>query len=86
MILDCAGGKCSCVDMVAVSDWERRGTCVAKNDETTDDAKKKEFKDENIKSLIRNKPKLNSYRIIFPTDVAPEREEEELFAYKKLEY
>jgi len=86
MILDCAGGKCNCVDMVPVSDWERRGTCVAKNDATTDETKEKKFKDENIKSLSRNKPKLNNYRIIFPTDVAPEREEEESFAIKKLEY
>ena len=31
MILDCAGGKCSCQDMVSVNDWESRGTCVASN-------------------------------------------------------
>ena len=31
MILDCAGGKCSCQDMVSLNKWEREGTCVAKN-------------------------------------------------------
>ena len=88
-ILDCEGGKCSCLDMVPFNTWESRGTCVAKNlGENNTKEGKVDDKDKKKKSgdAKQVKPKLNNDRIRFPTDVALEKEKEEFFSIKKLEY
>ena len=86
MILDCVGGKCSCLEMVPVNDWESRGTCVANSLEEYNTKGGKKDKKTKIGDTSRIKPKLNNDRIRFPTDVSSEKEEEEYFTIKKLEY
>jgi len=88
-ILDCGGGKCSCLDMVPFNSWESRGTCVANNlGENNTKGGKVDDKDKKKKSgdAKRVKPKLNNDRIRFPTDVASGKGKEEFFSIKKLEY